>query len=247
MRKLLLGILILIAAYLVSNHAVSATTKYWICHRQPQKQDLSLYLPWSGAYNGHIKIHRNDSWGKCPVVQPSPSPTVTPSPSPTITPSPHPTSTPRPTKPPIPSPTITPSPSPKPTPKPDPTPTPTPEPEKPSGCTHDCNPPAPVCSAVNTTKEPVNFHVYRNGGTAILKWYPSEGNKVNAYWKLNGQNDWQHSTSFDNTGHLEINDLGNLDWTFGLQQVNDCGGGVITAGNVVEVIDGDTSSWVLFQ
>ena len=133
--------------------------------------------------------------------------------------------------------------------KPTPTPTPTPKREKskPSGCTDNCSVPAPTCPATNTTKEPANFHVYRNGNTALLKWWATEGNKVHAYWKLVGSGEWQHSLTADNLGYLEINDLGNRDWTFGLQQVNDCGGGLITAGSVLSIVDGPSDHWVLWR
>lgn len=59
-----------------------ATNKFWICHREPNKQDISLYLDFNGAFNGHIKKHEDDSWGKCPEPEPTPTPTITPSPTP---------------------------------------------------------------------------------------------------------------------------------------------------------------------
>ena len=131
--------------------------------------------------------------------------------------------------------------------------TPTPEPtqppqeDKPSGCTENCNPPAPQCSADAVVNEPANFHVYRKGDTAILKWNATGGNKVNAYWKHPDSGSWEHATQSDNTGYLEIHGLGSDDWTFGLEQVNDCGGGVITTGRMMEVVDGNTHGWVLFR
>lgn len=135
----------------------------------------------------------------------------------------------------------------EPEPTPTPTPQPTPEPKKPEGCTENCNPPAPQCSEEMTVKEAANFHVYRNGDEAILRWIPTDGNKVHAYWKNPSATEWEHSTVADNTGSLTISDLGSNDWTFGLSQHNDCGGGVITSGRIVSVVDGDTPTWVLFR
>jgi hypothetical protein len=130
-------------------------------------------------------------------------------------------------------------------------PTPTDEPEeeenKPEGCTGDCSAPAPQCSTTNTTKQPENFHVYRKGDDAILKWWATEGNKVNVYWKDPNASEWQHAMQTENFGNVEIHGLGTRDWTFGIQQVNDCGGGLITVGKIMEVVDGNTNGWVLFK
>ena len=134
----------------------------------------------------------------------------------------------------------------EPEPTPTPTPTPTEEPKKPEGCTQNCNPPAPVCDAEAVVKEPANFHVYRKGDSAILKWVATGGNKVLAYWKHPDSPNWEHSTKSDNTGYLEIHALGTADWTFGLEQVNDCSGGVLSVGRMIEVVDGNTHGWVLF-
>lgn len=131
--------------------------------------------------------------------------------------------------------------------EPEPTPTPPPSEEKPSGCTENCNPPAPQCTAEAVVKEPGNFHLYRRGSEAVLRWVPTGGNKVIAYWKHPTSAGWEHSTKADNTGSLTIGELGSHDWTFGLEQVNDCGGGVLSVGRLIEVVDGNTFGWVLFR
>jgi hypothetical protein len=132
-------------------------------------------------------------------------------------------------------------------PEPEPEPEPQPEPAKPSGCTGDCSAPAPQCGSPNTTNQPINFHVYRNGEDAILKWWATEGNKVNVYWKNPSNANWEHAAQFENTGYVEIHNLGTYDWTFGIQQVNDCGGGLVTVGKILEVVDGNMHGWVLFR
>ena len=131
--------------------------------------------------------------------------------------------------------------------QPEPTPEPTPVPEdRPEGCQGDCSASAPVCGEASVTVNPDNFHVFRRGDEAILRWWATAGNKVNIYYRHNDVADWEHSTTQDNIGWATIGALGSDDWTFGLQQVNDCSGGVIVSDTAV-VVDGDTSSWVLFQ
>lgn len=167
----------------------------------------------------HLIRHDHDYRGAC--VEPSPSPTPSPTPSST--------------------------PSPTPSPTPDPTPDVTPTPQPPTGCTQNCNPPAPVCTKEAVVKTAANFHVYRRGDQAVLRWVPTEGNKVHAYWKHPSNTDWEHSTVAENTGSLVVSNLGIHDWTFGLSQHNNCGGGVVTTGRIVEVVDGNTHGWVLFR
>jgi hypothetical protein len=134
----------------------------------------------------------------------------------------------------------------------EPTPTPTPIPEqpkeesKPEGCTHDCG--VPACT--DSVPEPVvNPHVYRLNGTAIVKWYPKQGDKVNIYWRENSSSEWQHALSNSpNDGYEEIKGLTNLDWTFGVQAVNGCAtDGIVNASTISEVVDGATTGWVLFR
>lgn len=131
----------------------------------------------------------------------------------------------------------------------EPTPTPTPqpqEPSKPEGCTHDCG--VPACT--DTVPEAiVNPHVYRQNGTALVKWYPKQGDKVNIYWRLNSASEWQHAISNSpNDGYEEINGLNGYDWTFGVQSVNGCAAdGIVNASTISEVVDGATTGWVLFR
>ncbi len=123
---------------------------------------------------------------------------------------------------------------------PDPTPAPTPEPKgyvelTPAG--------APYCFDTEVMKLPANVHVYRKGGTAIVKWYPTSGNMANIYYREVGNLSNAHSViNTDNDGYEEINILGSLDWEFGVQQTKEC-----NASGTVWVIDGLTSDWVLFR
>jgi len=129
---------------------------------------------------------------------------------------------------------------------PEPTVTPEPEPEgwSPSPFVQGTEP--PTCT--EKTPEPaVNFHVYRNGDMAVLKWWNTEGNKVNIYWKENSSSEWQHSLiGVDNTGYREIGGLGNADITFGVEQLNDCMPSPLVSFQQV-VIDAVSSVWVLWR
>lgn len=226
MKRLVILFLFLSSAALIGAVAVKAfeipQQKWWICHREPRKQDISLYLDWNGAYNGHIKKHDDDYWGKCKEEEPTPTPTPTNTPTPTDIPDEEPTSTPSATYIPV-----------------------VPRSEnKPEGCTQGCQ--APVCTA--EIPAPVeNFHVYRNGDTAILKWIPKEGNKVNIYYKENSSGDWQYSViGVENTGYYEIGGLGSLDVTFAIEAVNDCMPSP-KASFMAMVVDAITNVWTLFR
>lgn len=146
----------------------------------------------------------------------------------------------------------TPEPTPEVTPEvtPEPTPEVTPEPSqpesKPEGCTQNCG--VPACT--DSVPEPaVNPHIYRSGDTALVKWYPKQGDKVNIYWRLNTSNNWEHAISNSpNDGYEEINGLGSSDWTFGVQTVNGCASdGIVNASNITQIVDGNTHTWVLFR
>lgn len=140
------------------------------------------------------------------------------------------------------NPTPSPSVSPTPTPSPYVTPSPTPTPEVVNQTS--TGPSAPQCEAVAPTKEMANFHVYRNGDDAILKWFPTEGSQANIYYRQNSSANWQYSlTGTENDGYVEIHGLGNLDITFAGQQANGCAGGPMTNA----VIDGPSDHWVLFR
>jgi len=285
MKKILIIAAVAAIAGMYFAGQAEAAKKYWICHRQPQKEPVSLYLDWSGAYFGHIRKHDDDTWDKCP------EPTPTPTPKPTATPTP--TATPEPTKPPRPTPTEEPQPTTRlchwgeggyeaiaVTEKErarhekaheldkdwvegmdkycefEPTPTPEPKPKDPCAdgvafvgpyCGWSPKPYEPQldhkeCANVAPTEVGANFHVYRNGGTAVLKWWATEGDNVNIYYKNPSASGWEHALrNIQNEGYAVINDLGGNDWTFGLQQSNGCAG-----GKIIEVVDGDTNNWVLF-
>lgn len=125
------------------------------------------------------------------------------------------------------------------------TPTPTEAPTVQVAVEADRNAPgtAPVCTTALVDKEAINFHVYRKGDQAVLKWWATGGNRATIYYKQVTSPDWQYSVDVDNTGYAEINGLGNLDITFALQQHEGCGAGVLST----PVVDGDTSGWVLFR
>jgi hypothetical protein len=128
---------------------------------------------------------------------------------------------------------------PEPTPTLEPTPTPEPVPTErpttPAGASQ-CNNVAPVLA-------PANPLVWRLGGTAIVQWQPQDGaNQANIYYREVGNPENAHAVrDIPNTGYYEINELGGLDWEFGVQESNGCAGGITTW-----IVDGDTSNWVLF-
>jgi len=135
------------------------------------------------------------------------------------------------------------------------TPTTTPEPEvTPEPCVGNCgdaptfagsSTEPPVCGAKNVEERVANPHVYRKGDVAIVKWFPTAGNLANIYYKQNGSADWQYSIQVANTGYYQINSLGTMDITFAIQQVDSCGGGVTS--DVYQIVDGNTSGWVLYR
>ena len=126
---------------------------------------------------------------------------------------------------------------PTPSPTPTPTPTPTPQPEE-----HPSDPSAPQCTATAPVLLPGNPLVWRLGDTAIVQWQPTEGNSVHIYYYQNQDPDNKHAVRDEvNDGYVEIGSLSGLDWTFGIQQANDCAG-----GEIVWIVDGATDGWVLF-
>lgn len=104
-------------------------------------------------------------------------------------------------------------------------------------------PSAPMCQDIAPVHAMANFHVYRNGDQAVIKWVPTEGSLAHVYYKLATSANWEHSViGTDNDGYLEINGLGNRDWTFAGQQVNGCAAGPMSN----QVVDGN-GHWVLFR
>lgn len=184
----------------------------------------------------------NSGWGWHSGACPAPTSTPTPTQRPTSTP----TCTPKPTMTPDPTPTDDPQPTPEPTPVVDPC-------ENWSG-EHYCgwspepykaSSDAPKCGKGDVTQGVVNPHVYRKGDQAIVKWWNTAGNKAHIYYKLVDSKDWQHSVTVDNTGYFVINGLGTRDFSFAVQQVDDCSGGVSVMSKVI--VDGNESNWVLFR
>ena len=126
---------------------------------------------------------------------------------------------------------------PEPTPTPTPTHTPEPQPEE-----HHSDPSAPQCTATAPVLLPGNPLVWRLGGTAIVQWQPTEGNKAHIYYYQNEDSGNAHALrDIDNNGYAEIHELSGLNWTFGIQQAEDCAG-----GEIVWIVDGATDGWVLF-
>src|SRR3990167_4003225 len=131
--------------------------------------------------------------------------------------------------------------------QPEVTPTPTQEPEpevphpQPQLGTGDW-PSAYMCPDGSTTILPVNPHILRSGDTAVIKWNPSEGNRVNIYYRLVESTAWEHAVRDElNDGYVQINGLADRSWTFGIQQTANCSGGPI-----VVIPDGSTSTWRMF-
>ena len=103
---------------------------------------------------------------------------------------------------------------------------------------------APTCDSVAPDKSGANFHVYRNGPDAILKWIPTGGDRVHIYYKQVNSGNWQYSAiNLPNNGSAEIHELGGLDITFALQQANGCAGSPLSNA----IIDGGTKKWILFR
>lgn len=179
---------------------------------------------------------------------PQPTPTVIPTAQPTATPTA--TLTPTPT---IVVDDISPTPTvtecqdcvtPTPTDQPRVTATPTQAPKQEANTPTSGVNPGPRCENTPPTKTMANFHVYRKGDDAIVKWWPTEGDKANIYYKQVKSDVWQYSLrDIQNTGYVEIHGLGTLDITFAGQQSNGCAGGPLTN----PVVDGNTNGWVLFR
>lgn len=125
--------------------------------------------------------------------------------------------------------------------EPTPTPTPTQVTEsKPSGCTGDCSATAPTCPDGNTIQLPANIHVIRNGSSAIVNFFITEGTSANIYYRVLGEKDWQFSVmdvkpNADNFVSVTINELvPALGYEFGVQQKIGCGGGLLATAVVVD-------------
>lgn len=216
-----------------SPYYVEVDENYQLCHHAPGNNTNHTFNLRSCL--GHLGTPHNnqtyDEVGLCPLPTSTPTPTMTTTPTPTPTEAPKDCEEREDCD-------LTPTP----TPTPIPTPTTRQDEPKPEGCTSNCN--VPVCTD-SVPKEPANPHVYRKGDEAIVKWVPTEGNKVNIYWKLVDSSSWEHSVQVDNTGYFEIKGLGTRDWTFSIQSVNGCNTG--TSAMVRDIVDGNTGGWVLFR
>ncbi len=102
---------------------------------------------------------------------------------------------------------------------------------------------APKCEAKDTTKLPINLHVYRKGDVAIVKYWPTEGDTVSVFYRQNDSKYWQYSLTEQNDGFVTIAGLGNKDISFAVMQRNTCSGGVMSH----TVVDGPSKEWVLFR
>ena len=93
---------------------------------------------------------------------------------------------------------------------------------------------AEQCSSVAPVLLPANPLVWRRGGDAIVQWIPTEGNKAHVYYYENQNPGNAHAVrDTENDGYVEIGYLGSLDWTFGVQQAQECAG-----GQIVWIVDG---------
>jgi len=108
---------------------------------------------------------------------------------------------------------------------------------------------APSCTDGSTILLPANFHVDRSGTTATLKWFQTQGDQVNIFYKEVGEANWTHAVGDvtaktgdfpNNYNEYVIGSLNpSLGYTFGIMQKHGCGGGeTVTA----VVIDGPATS-----
>lgn len=224
---ILIGLILLICGLLLTGPKdVEATVlpKVDVCHYDGQSgnyQTLNIAVP---AAIAHLQQHEPDYPGECDEEE------VTPTPTPEVTPTP----------------TEEPciedegqvflmvSEDDELCEEPEVTPTPEPEPQPEVIVTSS----GPVgrgdCPDSNPEKPAANVHVYRDGDTATVKWVPDNASAVHLYWFENQAPDNKHAlASLPNDGEEVINGLGTLDWTFGVQQVNGCSGGL-----TVWVVDG---------
>lgn len=141
--------------------------------------------------------------------------------------------------------------TPEPTPTSTPTPTVVPEPtstpvpyEHPIREAYEAQ--IPACADHTVPPVPLNPHVLRNGGTAIVKYVPTGGNLVDVYFKENGQSSWTHALGDQfNDGYLVIDQLKpELGYTFAIRQHQNCGAGHSVAALVV---DPPANSWQVFK
>ncbi len=168
----------------------------------------------------------------------TPTPSATPTPTPTVTPtsSPEPTTTPNPCEDENPNDewelvaVWTDDPCAEPT--PEPTPTPTEQPTIP--LTNPSGPVgAPTCVGAPFVFKPGNALVKRDGDKATVQWQPTQGSEAHIYYYQNENPANKHAKGdIQNDGIEEINLLGSLNWTFGIQQKDGC-----ATSDIVWVVD----------
>lgn len=103
----------------------------------------------------------------------------------------------------------------------------------------DEHPSAPACPNGVPVLVPVNPHVVRNGSDATVNAHIPEGDKVNIYFKENGETSWKHAVAdIQVTGKYvsyTIHDLNPaLGYTFGIQAGNGCAGGEVVLAVIVD-------------
>lgn len=244
MKKIIFSLIVLLLALFilwktlgsspVEVNAGSCKTKNAECHWNMSGHDCCPGLSCNfWRFDGGRKKYKCET-----IVVPtiSPKPTATPTVEPTVTPTVTPTV----------EPTVTPTPEPEVTPTPEPEVTPAPE--QPQIKVEE----APVffapipdtsCKEISPVKAPANPLVWRSGNDAIVQWQPTEGRTVNIYYYNNhDRNDAHALRDILNNGKVSIGYLGSKDWTFGIQQSNDCAG-----GSIYWIVDGDTRNWTLFR
>ena len=156
-----------------------------------------------------------------------------------------------PTSTPEPSCTPTPTDEPETTPTPDPevTPTPTEEPKREEPAPQPQNgagdwPSAYMCPNGEITILPLNPHVLRNGDTAIIKFVPTGGDRVDVLYKEVNSPVWTHALRDEpNDGYLVIDHLNpQLGYTFGIIQRQGCSGGQLL---LIGIVDGPETNMFL--
>ena len=103
---------------------------------------------------------------------------------------------------------------------------------------------APQCTDLSPILLPANFHVTRRGSEADLKWFQTQGDKVNIYFKEVSAAGWEHSVADvpakvgefpNNYNEFTVGMLNPaLGYTFGLQQASGCAGGQLVTSVVVD-------------
>lgn len=153
---------------------------------------------------------------------------------------------------PTPTPTETPTVTPTPTEGPSITPTPTEEPKKEEVTeTHTglSSPTHFVCPDKDVVKVVANPQVKREGESATVSFFLTEGDKASIFYGEVGQPHWQYGVAdikptAGNYVNFTIHGLNpDLGYDFGIEQMKGCAGGPITS----VIIDGPTVQWFGFS